>query len=243
MSAVEVKNLTKIFGSGHTAVKAVDNVSLTIEPGDIVLVMGPSGSGKTTLISMIGTLLKPTGGQILIDGEDTARLSSTKLAGLRLHKLGFMFQSFNLLSALTAEQNVVVPLKVAGSNKKESKSKARLLLTKLHLEKRLDNLPKNLSGGEKQRVAVARALANDPKLILADEPTANLDSKTGTEVMQLLCHTACAENRAVIIVSHDPRLKEVAKRVITIEDGRLTKEETGGHDKNCPNEHRAGAHS
>lgn len=239
MSAlVEVKNLTKIFGSGHTAVKAVDNISLTIEAGDIVLIMGPSGSGKTTLISMIGTLLKPTEGQIVIDDSDTAKLSDTKLADLRLHKLGFMFQSFNLLSALTAEQNVIVPLSVAGANKKQSKAKSRELLEKLHLENRLNNLPKNLSGGEKQRVAVARALANEPKLILADEPTANLDTKTGSEVMQLLCVTACAENRAVIIVSHDIRLKEVAKRVITIEDGRLTKEETGGHDKNCPNKHR-----
>ena len=237
MRVVEVKNLSKVFGTGHMAVKAVDNVSLSIEPGDIVLVMGPSGSGKTTLISMIGTLLRPTEGQILIDGEETATMPDTKLADLRLHKLGFMFQSFNLLSALTAEQNVVVPLQVAGVNKKESKTKARELLAKLHLEKRLDNLPKNLSGGEKQRVAVARALANQPKLILADEPTANLDSRTGQEVMQLLCNTACAENRAVIIVSHDVRLKEVAKRVITIEDGKLTREEAGGHDKNCPNQH------
>jgi len=234
MRVVEVKNLLKVYGSGHTAVKAVDDISLNIEAGDIVLIMGPSGSGKTTLISMIGTLLKPTEGQILVDGEDTATLSDVMMADLRLHKVGFMFQSFNLLSALTAEQNVVIPLLVAGTNKNQSKAKARELLEKLHLEKRLNSLPKNLSGGEKQRVAVARALANDPKLILADEPTANLDSKTGSEVMQLLCATACAENRAVVIVSHDVRLKEVAKRVITIEDGRLTKEEKGDHDKACP---------
>jgi len=143
MSVVEVKNLTKVFGSGHTAVKAVDSISLKIEAGDIVLIMGPSGSGKTTLISMMGTLLRPTEGQILIDDEDTVTLSDTKLADLRLHKLGFMFQSFNLLSALTAEQNVVVPLVVAGVNKKQSKTKARKLLEQLHLEKRLNNLPKN----------------------------------------------------------------------------------------------------
>lgn len=234
MSVVQVKNLTKVFGSGHTAVKAVDNVSLTINAGDIVLIMGPSGSGKTTLISMIGTLLRPTEGQVLIDGEDTATLPDTKLADLRLRKLGFMFQSFNLLSALTAEQNVAVPLTIAGVDKKQSKKKARRLLEKLYLAKRLNNLPKNLSGGEKQRVAVARALANEPKLILADEPTANLDSKTGFEVMQLLCSTACEESRAVIIVSHDIRLKDFAKRVLTIEDGKLTKEEKGGHEKTCP---------
>lgn len=239
MSVIEVKNLTKVFGSGHTAVTAVNNVELKIEPGDILLIMGPSGSGKTTLISMLGTLMRPTSGTVLLDSKDVSKMSDNELASLRLHKLGFMFQSFNLLSALTAEQNVVVPLKLAGTNKQESKDKARGLLEKLHLGKRLNNLPKNLSGGEKQRVAVARALANNPKLILADEPTANLDTKTGNEVMQLLCNTACSENRAVIIVSHDVRLKEVAKRVITIEDGKLTKEEIGGHDKNCPNEHNS----
>lgn len=238
MSVVEAKNLTKIFGSGHTAVKAVDSISLQIEAGDIVLIMGPSGSGKTTLISMIGTLLKPTEGQILIDSEDTATMPDEKLADLRLRKLGFMFQSFNLLSALTAEQNVTVALRAAGAEKKQAKAKARELLEKLHLEKRLDNLPKNLSGGEKQRVAVARALANEPKLILADEPTANLDTKTGSEVMRLLCNTACAENRAVIIVSHDARLKEVAKRIITIEDGELTREKKGEHEKTCPHHRR-----
>lgn len=237
MSVVEVKNLTKIFGSGHTAVKAVDNVSLDIQSGDIVLIMGPSGSGKTTLISMIGTLLRPTEGQVFIDGEDTGAMDDGRLADLRLCKLGFMFQSFNLLSALTAEQNITVPLRVAGSSKKQSKVKARELLKKLYLDKRLSNLPKNLSGGEKQRVAVARALANEPKLILADEPTANLDSETGHEVMQLLCNTACAENRAVVIVSHDARLKDVAKRVLTIEDGKLIREEKGGHNNTCSMQH------
>lgn len=238
MSVVEVKNLSKIYGSGHTTVKAVDSVNLKIEVGDIVLIMGPSGSGKTTLISMIGMLLKPSDGQILIDSEDTVTMSATKLADLRLRKFGFMFQSFNLLSALTAEQNVAIPLLVAGTGKKQSKVKARELLEKLHLEERLSNLPKNLSGGEKQRVAVARALANEPKLILADEPTASLDSKTGFEIMRLMCNTACAENRTVIIVSHDARLKEVAKRVITIEDGKLTKEEKGGHETTCPHHRR-----
>ena len=236
---VEVRNLTKLFGSGRTTVKAIDNINLKVEAGDIILIMGPSGSGKTTLISIIGTLLKATEGQILIDGQDTANLSGNKLADLRLHQLGFMFQSFNLLSALTAEQNVIVPLLLAGIDKQRSKIKVRQLLASLHLEKRLNSLPKNLSGGEKQRVAVARALANEPKLILADEPTANLDSKTGYEVMQILCSTACEEKRAVMIVSHDVRLMEFAKRVITIEDGRLIKEEKGQHEKTCP--HHRGA--
>ena len=237
MSIIEAKNITKTFGTGHTAVKAIDDVSLTVEAGDIILIMGPSGSGKTTLISMLGTLMRPTGGTIWIGGEDISKMSAAKLADLRLHQLGFMFQSFNLLSALTAWQNAAVPLMVAGLPKKQAFQKAKELLEKLQLGERLDNLPKNLSGGEKQRVAVARALANQPTVILADEPTANLDSKTGHEVMQLLCQTACSEGRAVIIVSHDQRLKDVAKRVITIEDGRLTKEERGNHEANCPMEH------
>ncbi|MBI2588823.1 ABC transporter ATP-binding protein [Candidatus Saccharibacteria bacterium] len=237
MSIIEAKNITKIFGSGHTAVKAINGVSLKVEAGDIILIMGPSGSGKTTLISMLGTLMRPTGGTIWIGGEDISEMSGAKLANLRLHHLGFMFQSFNLLSALTAQQNAAVPLMIAGLSKKPALKKAEELLEKLQLGERLDSLPKNLSGGEKQRVAVARALANQPAVILADEPTANLDSKTGHEVMQLLCNTACSEGRAVIIVSHDARLKDVAKRVITIEDGRLTKEEPGNHEPNCPTEH------
>ncbi len=234
MSVINVKNLTKAFGSGRTTVKAVDDVSLNVAAGDIILVMGPSGSGKTTLISMIGTLMKPTSGQVLIDGKEVSHLDNSDISDLRLKYFGFMFQSFNLLSALTALQNVALPLRTAGASKKQANSKAAELLEKLHLGKRLANLPRNLSGGEKQRVAIARALANNPKLILADEPTANLDSKTGLEVMKLLCTIACAEGKAVIIVSHDPRLRDAAKRVITIEDGRLTGEENGNHDKTCP---------
>ncbi len=234
MSVIKVINLTKAFGSGRTYVKAVDDVSLTVEAGDIILVMGPSGSGKTTLISMIGTLMKPTSGQVLIDGKEVSNLDNSDIADLRLKYFGFMFQSFNLLSALNALQNVALPLRTAGASKKQANSKAAELLEKFHLGKRLENLPRNLSGGEKQRVAIARALANNPKLILADEPTANLDSKAGLEVMQLLCSIACAEKRSVIIVSHDARLKDVARRVITIADGKLTREEKGGHDISCP---------
>ncbi|HET8670937.1 MAG TPA: ABC transporter ATP-binding protein [Candidatus Saccharimonadales bacterium] len=241
MSVVEIKKVTKVFGSGHTAVKAVDDVSLSVAAGDIVLVMGPSGSGKTTLISIIGTLMRASEGQVLLQGKDVARLTNNDLAELRLRELGFVFQAFNLLSALNAVDNVMIPGRLAGMSSKEARTKAAGLLEKLHLEKRLRSLPKDLSGGEKQRVAVARALMNDPKLILADEPTANLDSKTGHEVMQLLCEIACAEGRAVIIVSHDARLRDIAKRVTTIEDGRLAKEEVGNHNHNCPL-HRQGGH-
>ena len=237
MNVIEVEHLGRVYGSGHTAVTAVDGINLAIAAGDILLIMGPSGSGKTTLISLMGTLLTPTTGRVCIDGEDTAALSDKQLAGLRLRKLGFMFQSFNLLSSLTAQANVALPLLLNGVDRKAARQRARVLLANLHLENRMNSLPKNLSGGEKQRVAVARALANEPMLILADEPTANLDSKTGIEVMQLLCQTACLEKRAVIIVSHDPRLTDVVKRVITIEDGRLTREEVGGHDATCPHHH------
>src|SRR3989338_67442 len=235
---IEIRDLSKTFGSGHTAVKAVRNISLKLVPGDIVLVMGPSGSGKTTLISMIGTLMRPTGGDVLLDGKNVTELSPDKLADFRLNNVGFVFQSFNLIASLNAELNVMLPLLAKGTSKSAARQNARELLMKLGIGERLHHLPRDLSGGEKQRVAVARALVNEPKIILADEPTANLDSKTGHEVMQLLCQTACSEGRAVIIVSHDTRLKDVAKRVIIIEDGRLVKEERGNHEANCPMEHK-----
>ena len=233
MSVVSVSKLTKVFGTGHTAVKAVDDVNLKVEAGDIILIMGPSGSGKTTLLSMIGSLMRPSNGRVKIEERDITKLSSNQLADLRLKSFGFIFQSFNLLSALTATQNVMVPLVAARVSKKTAIIQANRQLRKFGLGQRLNNLPRDLSGGEKQRVAITRAMANNPKLILADEPTANLDSKTGMEVMRQICETACVEKRAVIIVSHDQRLKSVAKRVITIEDGRLTNEEKGQHDKIC----------
>ncbi|MDN4643418.1 ABC transporter ATP-binding protein [Arthrobacter sp. PsM3] len=233
MSVVSVEDVSKTFGAGHTAVTAVDHVSLSVDAGDIVLVMGPSGSGKTTLLSMIGTLMSPTTGRILISGQDTSTLKAAQLSRLRLREFGFVFQTFNLLSALTAEENVMMPLITAGVPRKHARGKARVALEQLQLGHRLRNLPRDLSGGEKQRVAIARSLANDPRLILADEPTANLDAKTGQDVTLLLCETACRENRAVIIVSHDQRLRTAAKRVITIEDGRLTAEERGEHDRHC----------
>ena len=233
MSVVAVQDVSRTFGTGHTAVTAVDHVSLNVDAGDIVLVMGPSGSGKTTLLSMIGTLMSPTHGRILISGQDPSTLRPARLSRLRLQEFGFVFQTFNLLSALTAEENVMMPLLTAGVPRKRARAKARALLEQLQLGHRLRSLPRDLSGGEKQRVAIARSLANDPRLILADEPTANLDAKTGRDVTLLLCETACRENRAVVIVSHDQRLRTAAKRVITIEDGRLTAEQTGDHNLNC----------
>lgn len=230
---LRVHNVSKTFGSGHTAVKALDSVHLHVAAGDIVLIMGPSGSGKTTLLTIAGGLLKPTSGEVMIDGHEITNKSERELPAIRLGSLGFVFQSFNLLAALTAEQNVAIPYMLSGHPFVQAQEKAQALLKRLGLEKRMHAVPSELSGGEKQRVAIARALINDPKIILADEPTANLDSKIGHEVMQLLCEIACAEHRAVVIVSHDERLRSVAKRVIHIEDGRLAKEEAGEHDQNC----------
>lgn len=230
---LRVHNVSKTFGGGRTAVQALSNVHLHVGDGDIVLIMGPSGSGKTTLLTIAGGLLKPTSGEVHIDDHDITKLSEHDLPGIRLGSLGFVFQSFNLLAALSAEENVLIPALMRGVKRQVAMIAAQKLLQRLGLEKRMHALPNQLSGGEKQRVAIARALINDPKVILADEPTANLDSKIGHEVMKILCEIACQEHRAVVIVSHDERLKTVAKRVITIEDGKLTKEEIGEHDKYC----------
>lgn len=229
MSVVSIKNISKTYGSNHTAIRAVSNVSLEVDSGEVILIIGPSGSGKTTLLSMIGTLLTPSEGEIAVEGKNIINMNSSQLAHLRLTQYGFIFQSSNLLSALSAQQNVALPLLAAGVSKKQATLTAKSLLERFHLGERLDNLPCNLSGGEKQRVAIARALVNNPKVILADEPTASLDSKTGHEIMKLLCDIACDERRAIIIVSHDPRLRDIAHRIITIEDGKLKHEEKGNH--------------
>jgi len=238
MSALILEQVTKYYGQGHTLVKAVDGVTLEVKAGEIILIMGPSGSGKTTLITVAGALLKPTSGKISIDSVDTTELKENKLPDLRLSKIGFVFQSFNLLSALTALDNAAIPLMAAGNSRKKSQEKAKELLVRLGLEERLNNLPKDLSGGEKQRVSIARALITNPLIILADEPTANLDSKTGHEVMQLLCGTACEEGRATVIVSHDQRIKDIAMRILWMEDGKITKEEKGGHVSWCKMDHK-----
>ncbi|GAB4528507.1 MAG: ABC transporter ATP-binding protein [Anaerolineales bacterium] len=219
---LELINVNKVYGSGHTAVHAARDIHLRVNPGEIVLIMGPSGSGKTTMLSMAGLLLRPTSGEILIAGKKVNGLSAGEIAAMRLHHLGFVFQSYNLLSALTARENVEVVMNLAGLRGREARQRASELLEMLGLGDRLDHKPADLSGGEKQRVAIARALANDAPLILADEPTGNLDSKTGREVMELLC---CGlgrdQGRAIVIVTHDHRLKEIADRVLWLEDGKL----------------------
>lgn len=234
---LDIKNVGKVYGSGHTAVNSLRDVSLSVDTGEIILIIGPSGSGKTTLLSIIGTLLRPSSGKVSYFDKPLEKASEKDLNELRLHQIGFVFQNFNLLAALSAQQNVMVPLLASGVSKNKAQEKSTKILKTLQLGERLNNLPKQLSGGEKQRVAIARALVNEPQLILADEPTANLDSRTGTEVMEILCGIACKEKKAVIVVSHDMRLAHIAKRVITIEDGELVKEETGGHDGYCKMQH------
>lgn len=232
-TAFVAEGLTKRFGSGATEVVAVRDVSLAVEPGEIVLIMGPSGSGKTTLLLMLGALLRPTGGGIRLNGTDLSQLPEAKLPDIRLHQIGFVFQDFNLLSALTALENAAIVAELAGTRRREARGKAARLLSELGLGARLHFLPEKLSGGEKQRIAIARALMNDPALVLADEPTANLDSRIGREIARLLRRIATEQRRSVIIVSHDQRLKEIANRVLWLEDGQFKAMTTMATDPVC----------
>jgi putative ABC transport system ATP-binding protein len=220
-STLQVTHVTKRYGAGATQVAAVRDVSLMVASGEIVLIMGPSGSGKTTLLSMLGALLKPSDGTIQLNGTTISALAENRLPDIRLRQFGFVFQDFNLLSALTALENVAIVAELAGAKNGAARKKATALLTELGLGGRLNFLPEKLSGGEKQRVAIARALVNDPALILADEPTANLDSKIGHEIMRLLRKIAKEQGRSVVIVSHDQRIKDIADRVLWLEDGQF----------------------
>jgi len=218
---LHVDRVTKRFGSGDTEVVAVREVSLEVEPGEVVLIMGPSGSGKTTLLLMLGGLLKPTEGTIRLNGLELSALSESKLPDVRLRNFGFIFQDFNLLSALNVQDNVSIAAELTGVSRKGAREKAASLLTELGLGHRLRFPPEKLSGGEKQRVAIARAIINDPALILADEPTANLDSSHGHETMWLLREIAKNRGRGVVIVSHDQRIRDIADRVLWLEDGQF----------------------
>jgi putative ABC transport system ATP-binding protein len=215
---LEGRNLVKTFGAGHTEVRAVDGVSLTIRRGELVLIMGPSGSGKTTLVSMLGGLLRPTEGRVLIEGSDITALPESALPQIRARKVGFVFQAFNLLEALTTEENILFPARLVPGGIADARKRAQSLIERLDLVKRRQALPGTLSGGEKQRVAIARALINAPPVILADEPTGNLDSASGQEVMMVLHDIARDEGRSVILVTHDPRA-ETARPSIT--NGRV----------------------
>jgi len=232
-NTLQISHVSKRYGSGATQVNAVNDVSLSVDPGEIVLIMGPSGSGKTTLLSMLGALLKPSEGAIRLSGTTISALAENRLPDIRLKQFGFIFQDFNLLSALTALENVAIVAELAGARAGEARRKAASLLTGLGLSERLNFLPEKLSGGEKQRVAIARALVNDPSLILADEPTANLDSRIGHEIMRLLRRIAKEQGRSVVIVSHDQRIKDIADRVLWLEDGEFKEAVTMAIDPVC----------
>ena len=228
-----VEHLTKRFGEGDTSVTAVNDVSLSVKPGEIVLIMGPSGSGKTTLLLMLGALLRPTQGSIRFDDQVLSDLHENRLPDIRLRQVGFIFQDFNLLSALSAVENVALVAKLAGLKNREAHARAEELLRELGLGDRLAFLPEKLSGGEKQRVSIARSLVNDPALILADEPTANLDSKNGHVLMRRLQQIARDKGISVVIVSHDQRIRDIADRVLWLEDGGFKELSTMAIDPVC----------
>lgn len=217
-----LQDVSKTYGSGDRAVYAVREASFAVENGEIVAIVGPSGSGKTTLLSIAGCLLRPTSGRVFILGREVTALGQLRLAGFRLRHIGFIFQAFNLLPALSARENVEVALNLAGLDGKRAHMRADELLDMLELTSRARQRPPDLSGGEQQRLAVARALANKPDIILADEPTANLDSHAGHQVMELMRSAVEAgQAKGLVIVTHDTRIVDLAHRVLFMEDGRL----------------------
>lgn len=218
---LRVENVGKTFGRGSSAVAAVNNVSFSVDRGSIVLIMGPSGSGKTTLVTMIGSLLTPDEGKIFYGDTEITSLPKDRLPELRSRKVGFVFQSFNLLSSLNVWENVAIVLELNGLDSKEAKNKAQNVLSALGLGGRLDYHIADLSGGEKQRVSIARALITNPDIVLADEPTANLDSHAGHKVMEILTGIAKHDGKVVVVVSHDMRLMDIADRVLWLEDGKI----------------------
>ncbi len=217
---IETKNLTKHYHIGPHVVRALRDVSLTVAKGEFVAVTGPSGSGKSTLMNLLGCLDTPTSGEYICDGTDVASLEIDQLAVLRNKKIGFVFQTFNLLPRVTALTNVELPLVYGSIPREERRQRATKALQAVGLSDRLDHLPTQLSGGQQQRVAIARSLVNDPAILLADEPTGALDSETGAEIMALFLELN-AQGRTVLIVTHDPEVAQFARRTLTFRDGRM----------------------
>lgn len=218
---VELRGVSKTYGEGETAVTALSGAELSILPGEVVLIEGPSGSGKTTLLSILGLLLHPSEGTVLVSGREVTRLAERDLPRIRAATFGFIFQGFNLFPALTALENVALGIRMKNERARDPEGEARRLLGAVGLAERLHHLPGDLSGGQKQRVAIARALGGNPPVILGDEPTAALDSKTALGVMDLLQQLAREEGRAVVVVTHDHRLEKYADRVVKVDDGRV----------------------
>ncbi len=221
ISAISVRDVTKTYDTGAAAVFALDNVNFDAAGGEVVFLMGPSGSGKTTLLSIMGCILRPTSGAVNIGGRDISGLKERQLPRVRLQHIGFIFQGFNLFPALTVRENVELALDLKGVRGRTARKRADELLDRVGLKEKSGALPSNLSGGQKQRVAIARALAGDPEIILADEPTAALDSTSGRAVLELMRELAHEKGRAVVIVTHDSRALAYADRIVHIEDGRI----------------------
>ncbi|HGS4590606.1 TPA: ABC transporter ATP-binding protein [Vibrio cholerae] len=221
---VELQQICKHYTSGQNVVKALDGVDLTIRHGEFLAILGPSGSGKSTLMNVLGCLDKPTAGRYQLDGHPVDSLSTQQLAAIRNQKIGFVFQSFNLLEYASALDNVALPLVYAGVKAKDRRRRATELLTRVGLADRLAHKPNQLSGGQKQRVAIARALINQPQILLADEPTGALDSKSGAEI-EALFNELHREGRTIIVVTHDNELAKRTKRIVTIRDGQVVSDE------------------
>lgn len=223
MKILEVKNLCKTYGKGDTMVKALDNVSFSVEKGEFIAIVGPSGSGKSTLLHILGGVDVPTSGNVIIDKTDISQLNETALAIFRRREIGLVYQFYNLIPILTVEENLTLPLLLDG--KKPDAKTVGNLVNQLGLEQRLQHLPNQLSGGQQQRVSIGRALINNPALLLADEPTGNLDSENSREIISLLRRFNKQSNQTVIIITHDERIALSADRVIAIEDGKIVRDE------------------
>lgn len=223
MKILEVKNLCKTYGKGDTMVKALDNVSFSVEKGEFIAIVGPSGSGKSTLLHILGGVDVPTSGNVIIDKTDISQLNETALAIFRRRQIGLVYQFYNLIPILTVEENLTLPLLLDG--KKPDAKTVGNLVNQLGLEQRLQHLPNQLSGGQQQRVSIGRALINNPALLLADEPTGNLDSENSREIISLLRRFNKEYNQTVIIITHDERIALSADRVIAIEDGKIVRDE------------------
>ena len=227
-AALEAHDLVKVFGEGDTAVRALDGVSLTVGRGEMVAIMGPSGSGKSTMLHLLGALETPTSGEIALAGERYDGLGDAGLTRLRRDRIGFVFQFFNLLPALSALENVLLPALIAGRRDEAVRERAAGLLDRVGLSHRTEHLPSELSGGEQQRVSIARALLTQPELVLADEPTGNLDSTSSGQILELLHDVNDAEGQTLVIVTHDPGAAAIAERVVFLRDGRVADEIAGG---------------